>query len=234
MKLGKMMLAVLAMICLSASVATLQAQEKGAEGEKPAAEKKADEKAEEGKEGEEGEEGEEKEEDPVADFEKVFKDVDKVVDSVKVTDEDIQSFLKHNDSFDEAMEKDEKFEELKDKNIKEAFDHAVKSEIYKAWADKNGLKAEDWLRKAVRIMVLNVKVNMGPSMAEQAEMIAEQRKMVEGMKDMLGEEEYKEAIKAIEDGEKTLKGMTKVIDGLPAGTDEEKKLIEKYAEKLAE
>lgn len=230
----KFVLAVLAMVCISASVPTLQAQEKGAEGDKPAAgEKKADE-GKEGEEAEEGEEGEEGEEDPVENLKQVFKDVDKVIDGVAITEADIEAHLKYNKSFDEAMEKDEKFEELKDKSIKEAYDHAVKSETYKAWAEKNGLKAEDYLRKSIRIMVLNFKLTIGPQMKEQQESLAEQRKMVEGAKEMLGEEEYKEAMKSLDEADKMLKGMVEVADGLPAASDEEKKLIEKYAEKLSE
>ncbi len=228
----KFVLAVLAMVCLSASVPTLQAQEKGAEGDKPAEEKKADEKEAEGDE--EGDDEEEEDADPVENMKKMFKDVDKVIDTVKIAEADIESYLKHNKSFDEAMEKDEKFEELKEKNIKEAFDHALKSDTYKAWAEKNELKAEDYLRKAIRIMILNFRVNFGPQIKEQLDGLAEQRKMVESAKESIPAEDYNEAIKALDEADKMLKGMSEIIDGLPAGSDEEKKLIEKYAEKLEE
>ncbi|MCZ7605649.1 MAG: hypothetical protein M5U25_06135 [Planctomycetota bacterium] len=228
----KFVLAVLAMVCLSASVPTLQAQEKGAEGDKPAEEKKADEKEAEGDE--EGDDEEEENADPVENMKKMFKDVDKVIDTVKIAEADIESYLKHNKSFDEAMEKDEKFEELKEKNIKEAFDHALKSESYKAWAEKNELKAEDYLRKSIRIMILNFRVNFGPQIKEQLDGLAEQRKMVESAKESIPAEDYNEAIKALDEADKMLKGMSEIIDGLPAGSDEEKKLIEKYAEKLEE
>lgn len=228
----KFVLAVLAMVCLSASVPTLQAQEKGAEGDKPAEEKKADEKEAEGDE--EGDDEEEEDADPVENMKKMFKDVDKVIDTVKIAEADIESYLKHNKSFDEAMEKDEKFEELKEKNIKEAFDHALKSESYKAWAEKNELKAEDYLRKSIRIMILNFRVNFGPQIKEQLDGLAEQRKMVESAKESIPAEDYNEAIKALDEADKMLKGMSEIIDGLPAGSDEEKKLIEKYAEKLEE
>lgn len=228
----KFVLAVLAMVCLSASVPTLQAQEKGAEGDKPAEEKKADEKEAEGDE--EGDDEEEENADPVENMKKMFKDVDKVIDTVKIAEADIESYLKHNKSFDEAMEKDEKFEELKEKNIKEAFDHALKSDTYKAWAEKNELKAEDYLRKSIRIMILNFRVNFGPQIKEQLDGLAEQRKMVESAKESIPAEDYNEAIKALDEADKMLKGMSEIIDGLPAGSDEEKKLIEKYAEKLEE
>jgi hypothetical protein len=230
----KFVLAVLAMVCLGASVPTLQAQEKGAEGDKPAEEKKDDKKKDEEEKGDEekDDEGDEEEADPVENMKKLFKDVDKVIDSVKIAEADIESYLKHSESFDEAMEKDEKFEELKDKSIKDAFDHALKSETYKAWAEKNELKAEDWLRKAIRIMVLNFKVNYGPQIKEQQEGLAEQRKMVESMKEMIPAEDYNEAIQGLDEADKMLKGMGDVIEGLPAASDDEKKLIEKHAEAL--
>ncbi|MCB9894110.1 MAG: hypothetical protein H6839_06670 [Planctomycetes bacterium] len=231
MKIWSWMLALLAVACMGATAPALKAQDAGKE-EKPAGEAKKD-AGGEAKEGEDKEGKEEPgEEDPVANLKAVFKDVDTVIKDVKLTQEDIDSYLKHNDSFDKAMKEDEKFEELKDKSVKEAFDHAIKSDKFKAWAEKEGVKGEDWLRKAVRIMVLNFKLSVGPGIDEQIKSIEDQKAMVESMKEMLSEEEYKEAMDAIEEGVKTLKAMKEIAEGLPTPSEEEKKLIEANREKI--
>ena len=232
MKMWNWMLALLAVACMGAAVPALKAQDMG-KAEKPAGEAKKDAAGEEKKdEGKDEAKEEPAEDDPVANLKAVFKGVDEVIKDVKLTQEDIDSYVKHNESFDKAMAEDEKFEELKDKSIKEAFDYAIKSDKYKAWAEKEGVKAEDWLRKAVRVMVLNFKLSVGADIDEQIEGLAEQRKMVESMKEMLSKEEYDEAMKALDDGAKTLKGMKEIAEGLPAPSEEEKKLIEANREKI--
>ena len=231
MRIWNWMLALLAVACMSVALPTLNAQDMGGE-DKPAEEKKPDgDKKDDAEDKDDDSDDEDKEEDPVEELKSLFKDVDKVIDGVKLTEEDIKSYIAHTDSFDTAMEEDEKFEELKDKSIKEAYDYAVKSDKYTAWATKEGVDA-DWLKKAIRIMVLNFKTSMSGDLDEQVKALEEQKKMIEGMKGDLGEEEYKEAVEGLDEALKMMKGMGEVAKGLPAPTEEEAKLLEKFADEL--
>lgn len=191
------------------------------------------EKKEEGKRAEEGKkevekEGEEKEgeaeEDDLTRMKKQFKDVDKVIAGVTLTKEDIESYEKHEDAFDEFVDSDEKFEKLANKNIKEAFDYAIKSEKYLAWAKERELEAETWLRKAVRILTFETRQDLA-DMDETVEEMKEWKKTLEDLKDTMTDEEYKEAIKETDDAIKMLEGMSEFAKSLPAPTEAEAKLF---------
>lgn len=203
----------LALMMMVGGASMLSAQE----GEKP-----KDDKVEE-KEVEK--EGEEKEETDLQKFQRIFKGADEVIKGVEVKQADIDLYKKHSDSFDEAMAEDEKFEELKDKSIKEAFDHALKSEKYLAWAKENELNAEDYLRKSIRITVLQFKFQVEDGADEQIKQLEEAKNMIEGMKEMMDEETYNESMASITEGLELIKGMKEIADGFKAANEEEAKLI---------
>jgi hypothetical protein len=191
-------------------------------------------KPEKAPEGEEKEaEGEEKEEDALAHYKAMFKDIDTVIGKTTVTEEGIKGYLDHHETFRDAMKKDKKFEELKEKNLKEAFDHAVKSEIATAWAKEKGVELDSWLRQTLRVMVLTFRAQIEESVAAQKEALAAQRKQVEELKSELSDEEYKEYIKALDEGDQALKDWGAMSDGLAKPTDAEDKVLKANAEKIA-
>lgn len=198
----------------------LNAQE-GKEGEKPA------------KEGEGEKEGEkEKEEaDPIETLKKQFKDIDTVIGSVTITQADLDSYKKYEKEFDDFAESDAKLEELSEKSLKEAFDYAVKSEKYLEWAAKRELKAEDWLRKALRIVVLGIREQFnGPEYDEQIESMREMKKEIEKMKDQLPEEDFKESMKQMDEAIAQLESLRDFGKSLPAPTEAEAALLKKANE----
>jgi hypothetical protein len=175
----------------------------------------------------------EKEEDALEHYRAMFKDFDTVIGKTTVTEEGIKGYLDHHQSFRDAMKKDEKFEELKKKSLKEAFDYAVKSEIATAWAKEKSVELDSWLRQTMRVMALTFRAQIAESVESQKEMLAAQRKQVEEMKSELSDEEYKEYITALDEGDKALKDWQAMGDGLPKGTDAEDKLLKANAEKIA-
>lgn len=170
-------------------------------------------------------EGEEKEETDLQKFQRVFKGADEIIKGLEIKQADIDLYKKHSDSFDEAMAEDEKFEELKETSIKEAYDHAIKSEKYLAWAKKNELNAEDYLRKSIRITVLQFKYQVEDGADEQLKQLEEAKTMVEGMKEMMDEETYNETMKSVTEGIDLIKGMKEIAEGFKAASEEETKLI---------
>jgi hypothetical protein len=190
------------------------------------------EKAPEGEEKEGEKEGEKaEEEDYLAKLKAQFKDVDKVVGTVTVTDADIKSYEKYEQEFDDFVDSDAKFEELSDKSLKEAFDYAITSEKYLAWAKARSLSAEDWLRKACRIMIFSVRDSLGgPGMEEQIKSLKEMKTEMEKLKDQLSAEEYKESMDQIDKSIAQLEGMRDFGKSLPAPTEAEAALLKKTDE----
>jgi hypothetical protein len=214
----------LAMVAVSAP---LFAQE-GEPEKKPA---KSDESkpAEPAKEGDKKEEGGEKkdgekEDNPIATYLKdLLKGLDDVVGKTEFNEDDVKLVLKHHEALDAVLEGDEKFAELKDKNVKEAFDHMIKSEAYLEWCKKEKIEAEPYARKMVRIRMTFSRLYFSDFLDR---MVKTQKEQVESMKDSIPEEEYKGYMKEIEAFEKQIPGAKKEIEKISAPTDAEKKLLE--------
>lgn len=215
MKAMRLMLAVVAAFGLGVA-APVYAQD----AEKPAKEAGKEEgKKEEGKK-----DGEAEDESEIGQLKKQFKDVDKVIAGVTLTQADLDSYEKHEEAFENYMEGDEKFEELADKSIKEAFDYAVKSEKYLAWAKERELNGEEWLRKAVRILVFEIRSDL-MDMDDMVESMKEWKETLKEMKDTMSEEEYKEAVKETDEAIKSFEEMRDFAKSLPAPTEAEAKLL---------
>jgi hypothetical protein len=215
----------LAMVAVSAP---LFAQE-GEPEKKPAKsdEAKPAEPAKEGDKKEEGGEkkdGEKEEDNPIATYLKdLLKGLDDVVGKTEFNEEDVKLVLKHHEALDAVLEGDEKFAELKDKNVKEAFDHMIKSEAYLEWCKKEKIEAEPYARKMVRIRMTFSRLYFSDFLDRTVKAAKEQ---VESDKESIPEEEYKGRLKDIAEFEKQIPGAKKEIEKISAPTDAEKKLLE--------
>ncbi|MCF6228694.1 MAG: hypothetical protein L3J82_08570 [Planctomycetes bacterium] len=196
--------------------------------EKPADSDKGEEAGEEG-----AEEAEENELIKQAKkLEAMFKGIDKLLDGTKVTQEGIDSFIKHNESFDKASDSDKMFEDQKDVNLVDAYNHAVKQDWFKKWATDNKVEApEQWLKITLRVMTASFLVNTVPQLEGSLKELADQVEILEGIKET-APEEYKDAMKTVTEAQEGIEAMVKSFDVIPEIDDAETKLVEKNAEAI--
>ncbi|MCF6228693.1 MAG: hypothetical protein L3J82_08565 [Planctomycetes bacterium] len=169
----------------------------------------------------EGEEG--------AEEENVFKGLKGFLKDCKITQESIDSYLKHFKSFDKITEADEKFEELADENIVKALEHAFEQDWFKKWGKDNELDAKAWSKASILIMVCSIRSQFEKGLEEsKAEL-----KRVEDDKDM-SEEEKAEAKAAAEFGIGIYTGMLESFSkDVPEVSKEETKLLTDNADAIA-
>lgn len=216
MRKMKWMLAIAAMFAVAAVAAPLSAQ-MGGDKEEP---KKEEPKKEEPKEEPESPEDADK---LSVKLKKTLKGIDEVTGKVEFAEADVKAYLKHFEDLDKMMEGDEKFEALKESNMKEAFDYIIKNEKYLAWAKKNEVDAEAFMRKSLRLRTTFYKLYL-PDMLDG--IIKKQREMIEGFKDMIPEDEFKKAMSELDAAAEDFKACRKVLETVPGPTDAEKKVIE--------
>lgn len=219
MKIWKLLAAVAAVGVFSFLLPVLPAQ---AGGEQPAP--KAEEPKEEPKADEKDNFGE--------NLKNMLKDLDQVTGKVEATEDDFKAVIKHKDSLEKVTDANEEFKKAKDKNMKEAFDIAIKDEKYIAWAKENGLEPEAFLRKFLRVLTIGMKHSMGPAFADQQKQFDDLEKVLEQFKEALGEEEYKKQQAELTHAKEQMKIADEAIKGIPGPTDAEKVLLDKYADQL--
>ena len=203
-----------AALTLAAPSMAQEAQPKGEE--KPKEEPKHVEKKE-------GEKAGEKESEAEAKLANVYKDIDQVVGKVEAGEGDFKLFLKHYSAIDKLTKADAKFQELTEKNLKEAFDHLVKAEKFTAWAKENGVEAEKFLKVAMRIYLLTLKT-VGLKATE--EKLADSKKEIESIKDDMPADEYKQYMAMLDSVSKDIAAMRKAMAVISGPTEAEAKLIE--------
>ncbi len=229
MRKWMLMVAALAMVAAMPLVAQ-------AEGEKKPEEKKEEKPAEPSKEGEAKEEKKEEKEEGNKDdldnkLKRALKGVEELVGKVEVTEDDVKLVLKHHKATKAVTDKDEKFQKLKDENLKEAFDHLMKNEAYVAWCKKEGLEADAFTRKALRIRTGYIKLYL-PTIMDDA--IKTQKELLEEYKAEIPEADYNKAIAELKKAEEMFKRAKKQLEIIPAPTDAEKKAYEAHKDALDE
>ncbi len=219
------MLAV-AVALMTGAAAPMYSQEGGAAPEQKPEEKV--EKKEEGKEPAKEEEkdvekeGEERDETFDQMLAAVLKDIGEVTGKVEATEDDVKALIKHHEPMNKVMRGDAKFTELKSKNMKQAFEYLIKHEGYMAYCKQEGLECELATRKMLRVRTGFMREHL-PALLD--DLIKSQKAMIEEYKEMLPEEDYKEAVKGLADAEEMFKKAKKELETIPAPTDAEKKLF---------
>ena len=234
----RMILTALVVCAVTACASAQDAPRPDKPGEKAGPEKTTD--KEEGKAGDENkgkEDAGDAEEKPapndtVARHKRLLKDISDVIGTVTVSEADVKSWLDHRADFEKAMLADEDFGAKRAVSLKQAFDHALTSEVYTAWAKGENLNAEDWLRKSLRIKVLNYRLRALKEAPEQREALKAKLEKIEGEKQNLSTGEYENAKAAIADTQDLLTKLETYVKTLPEPSEPEKKALETHADEL--
>jgi heme-degrading monooxygenase HmoA len=155
---------------------------------------------------------------------KVLVGVEDVTGKVTFNAEDLALVMKHWESFDDT------FDAIEDSSIGEAHKKMSEHQEYLDWAKARELDPDDFFRKSMRVLTCYMKLHFRDDMKAA---VAEQRKMMESFRDWMEEDEFKEAMKHIEELEADLDACHRVLASVPGPTDDEKKLIEANRKELA-
>ncbi|MHC4547780.1 MAG: hypothetical protein ACYTEZ_03300 [Planctomycetota bacterium] len=213
---------------VSCALAALCLAAPGASAQDACGEEKAP--AKEEKEGDHGSGGDADVKKAARTMEAWAKSIGKFVADVRLTDADIQSFLKHYESFSNlhSDEEDEEFEKRVMKEGRVDFDVLLKDSTYQAWVRKNGLDAKVWLQKAMRMLGIQMRGDMAKNLAEAEKQLPEQLKQIEASRAQMGEAMYQQVKKTLERSQAALKQYREAVKHLPQATEDEKKLLKKH------
>jgi hypothetical protein len=140
---------------------------------------------------------------------------------------DIESLIEHYEEFSSLGEEMTDDEEFLD------YDEVLADPRYQAFARANGLAAEPWLKKSMRIIALTMRDQMEAGLAQAEAQMPEQRRMIEEQCTQVGPEMCAQMKASIDMSVKMFEHQKNRLADLPEGTAEEQALLERYAEEMA-
>ena len=160
-------------------------------------------------------------------FEQWSKNLAEFVKDVRFNEEDIQSFIKLADDFND-------FDAQNDSEAGEYVDFGTiaNNAEYLAWARSKGINSEAWLKKTMRIIAVMMKTEIEANRSEEQIDLQEQLKQLESMRDQMGEEVYQQALRSMTAASAAMQGLDNAYKNLPVPTEAEKNLLAKYREVL--
>jgi hypothetical protein len=149
------------------------------------------------------------------------------VKDVRFNEEDVQSLLALWEEFSIIGGEESSGEEEYDD-----FMTILQDEAYRAWAKSKGLNGEMWLKKTMRIIAVMMRTTIEESRSDEQFDMKDQLEELEHLRTEMGEEAYQEMKKGIEASAAAMEGLNNAYKHLPAPSDSEKALFEKYKDQL--
>lgn len=162
------------------------------------------------------------------------------VGDTRLNEASVQSLLKHAPSFHAVGKGDKEADDEIDRLLEETYEKKgvydfsliIARKELQTWALGRGVKATTWFRSMMRAQCLL----MREELLKNAKLVKKQAPVqlaeLEKSRKQMGEEFYKSARKAIEDGVKMAEEMAKNTKVIPAPTEVETKLLTKHVAKL--
>ncbi len=103
---------------------------------------------------------------------------------------------------------------------------------YVSWARGRGLDPKGFFKDMMRLVSLNMREQVQRSREQMKASMPETRKQIEAMRSQMGEEAYHQAQESIKAGTAMLDHMAELVDRLPAPTDSEARLLDRYRDQI--
>lgn len=149
------------------------------------------------------------------------------VGDVRIDAADIESFIEHYESFSSLGDEVGQDEEFID------YEEVLAEPRYQAWAAANGLAAEPWLKKSMRIIALTMREQMQAGIAQAEVQMPEQRRMIDQQCAQVGAEMCQQMRTSLEAAMAMFEHSKKRIDDLPEETAGEHELLARYRDEMA-
>lgn len=155
-------------------------------------------------------------------------EVKEIAGGVRFDEADVESLIRLWPEFDELsrMVDDDGDDDSMD------FKAVLADPTYRQWATSQGVDAEDWMRKTVRIMMTLYREQTLQSAARAPQQIQEQMEMIEQQRAQLGEEAYQQMKQAMELSAEMSKYMEDAVRKMPEATAAEEAVLDKYRDEL--
>lgn len=155
-------------------------------------------------------------------------EVKEIAGGVRFDEADVESLIRLWPEFDELsrMVDDDGDDDSMD------FKAVLADPTYRQWATSQGVDAEDWMRKTVRIMMTLYREQTLQSAARAPQQIQEQMEMIEQQRAQLGEEAYQQMKQAMELSAAMSKYMEDAVRKMPEATAAEEAVLDKYRDEL--
>lgn len=112
------------------------------------------------------------------------------------------------------------------------FQEILKAPEYKKWASANGVDGDDFMKKSMRIIAVMMRGQMLEGLAQSESMMPQQMQMMESQKGQLSDEMYEKMMQGIQSAMTMMTETKALAEKLPAGTEKEQKILEKYGPQI--
>ena len=153
-------------------------------------------------------------------------EVNRFVRDVRFDESDVLSLIDMWEEYDEFGSDQDDDEETID------FDSILSDGAYRNWAESNGLDAEAWLQKSVRITMAIYREQMLKAAEAMPEQMAQQMAMLEEQRAQLDEEMYQQIKQGMEESARYGKAIAENARSLPKPTATEQTILDKYRAEL--
>jgi hypothetical protein len=150
------------------------------------------------------------------------------VGDVRVEEADLESFLEH---YEEFSTLGEEMDEEEDEGFVD-YDEVLADPAYRSWAAANGLAAEPWLKRSMRIIALTMRDQMQAGFAQAEAQLPEQRRMINEQCAQVGAEMCRQMKAGLEMSMAMFEHQKARIGDLPQPAASEQALLERYAGEL--
>lgn len=153
-------------------------------------------------------------------------EVNNFVGDVRFDESDVKSLIELWEEYTEFEEDDYESDDDFD------FESILNDDAYLSWAASHGLEAEDWARKTVRITMMLYREQMLEAARVMPEQMAQQMAMIEGQREQLGEEMYRQMKQGMEESARYGNAIAENARSLPEPTAAEQAILDKYRAEL--
>lgn len=161
-------------------------------------------------------------------FDEWIEATNQFIGDVTFDEKSIQSLMEHWDEM-EAIGKAKKEEE---EDVPANYAEILSDPAYQAFAASNGLAAEPWLKKSMRIISMIMREQMSSGFDQAEAQIPQQQAMIDQQCAQVGEELCKQMKDGISASIAMIERQRTAFNTLPEPTTEEQALLDQYTEEL--
>jgi hypothetical protein len=153
---------------------------------------------------------------------------------VRLSEPGLEAVLDHHDSLGEIYDDGDGSRLVERAFVDGRYDFGaiVRDPSYVSWAQERGLEPEGFVRQLLRLQALWMREESLSGLDEAREEMPQQRAALERMREQVGEEQYREAVAALESAAAMVEETRTLMEGLPVPDPEEAALLEKHADRI--
>ncbi len=153
---------------------------------------------------------------------------------VRLTEPGLEAVLDHHDSLGEIYDDGDGSRLVERAFVDGRYDFSaiVSDPSYVSWSRDRDLEPEGFFQQLLRLQALRMREESLIGLDEAREELPEQRDALERMREQVGEEQYREAVAALESAAAMVEETRTLMEGLPLATPEEAAILARQEERI--